>query len=654
MSNRRAELALVGLLLVGCVGAIVFVFVTMTGSGGKFTPAERLPAAARDEPDRKAAAGAPESKPEAPAEKPDPGPGEPVPEPKPEEKPKPEEEPHDDPQASAELILELLVPATDPERLVLVVVNDEDGDPIEDALVVFRRGAALLYRERTDSEGEAGFMPLATELGPFRVDAIADGFAPATSHAVATGATTELALKARPQIEGVVVAPSKGSGVVKLFTSDATLTTTINNDGTFFFGDLDEGYVTVQAEVPPFGADSYSFDLEGGTLRFVKLRIRKNSRLRIYGRIQHWSGKGTVWINGIKVGVSATGFYQFDKAVVGVNEIRVDAPGKALVRERFDVKSMTKSRYDFSLKREGKIKGRVRDKRTGQAVPNAVVRLGVEFDNPRNDRVPLFPIDLVPVVRTDHEGRFTVTRLDKRLIYLLSVVAPGRGQALVEGVVPDGGHRTVMLPQGPFVYGRLSGLGGVPKDATVTALRLEETPSSRRFNVHDYDGSRSGRDTKGFFGLSGMLPGTYLVRVVAERFGTLETVIDMTESRRMRVDLRMRRNQNTEDADAHLLRRLPPVISTDAADQPLSEVTILYVDARRPKHEKQLPSVLVSFWEGSEEIAPRMEFTELEFELVGLPEGSYRAILTHPLLKKPVIIDRFEVTRAVTVEIVLR
>ncbi len=88
MSNRRAELALVGLLLVGCVGAIIFVFVTMTGSDGKFTPAERPPAAARDEPDHvspKAAAGAPESKAETPAEKPDPGPAEPVPEPKPEE-----------------------------------------------------------------------------------------------------------------------------------------------------------------------------------------------------------------------------------------------------------------------------------------------------------------------------------------------------------------------------------------------------------------------------------------------------------------------------------------------------------------------------------------------------------------------------------------
>jgi len=200
----------------------------------------------------------------------------------------------------------------------------------------------------------------------------------------------------------------------------------------------------------------------------------------------------------------------------------------------------------------------------------------------------------------------------------------------------------------------VSGLGGVPKDATITALRLEETPSSRRFNVGDYDGSRSGRDQKGFFGLSGMLPGTYLVRVVAERFGTLETVIDMTEGRRMRVNLRMRRNRNIEDADAHLLRRLPPVISTDTADHPLSEVTILYVDARRPEHEKQLPAVLVSFWEGSEEIAPRMEFTELDFELVGLPEGTYRAILTHPLLKKPVIIDRFEITRAVIAEIVLR
>ena len=58
-------------------------------------------------------------------------------------------------------------------------------------------------------------------------------------------------------------APSQGVGVVKLFTEDGGVETKkIENDGTFFFDDLEEGYVTVQAEVPPYGADSQSFLIE--------------------------------------------------------------------------------------------------------------------------------------------------------------------------------------------------------------------------------------------------------------------------------------------------------------------------------------------------------------------------------------------------------
>ena len=654
MSNRRAEIVLVGLLLVGCIGAIIFVFVTMTGSGGKFAVRERSAVGSEPEPPPREAGPRPDAEPATADPEPAPEPEAKDPPPV-EEKPKAEELPEaDDPTAPAELTLELLIPAEEPERLISVLVTDESGEPIEDALVVFRSGSSLLYRERTEADGDAGFMPFPDEVGPFRVDAIADGFVPDTSHAVSPGATTELILKARPQIEGVVIAPSKGNGLVKLFTGDAMVTTKINNDGTFFFADLDEGYVTVQAEVPPFGADSYTFYLEGGTRRFVKLRVRKNSRVRIFGVIRHWPRKGTARINGIRVPVTASGTYQFEHAVIGINEIQIDAPQKALLRERFSVKGRAKSRYDFSLKREARIKGRVRDERTRMPVPDAVVRLGVEFGDPKNDRVPLFPITLVPVVKTDSDGRFTVTRLDKRLIYLLSVVAKGRGQALVVGVVPDGGHRSVMLPEGPFLYGRLTGRGGVPKDAQVSAVRLEETPNGRRFNVPDYDGSTSGRDRKGFYGLGGMLPGTYLVRIAAERYGTLETVVDMTEGRRLRVDLRMRRFENLEDRDAHLLRRLPSVITTDPAELAPAETTILRVDARQPQHVAPLPGVKVSFWEGSEELAPRMSFTELEFELVGLSEGAYRAILTHPLLKKPIVVDNFTIKRGDPAEIVLR
>jgi hypothetical protein len=312
------------------------------------------------------------------------------------------------------------------------------------------------------------------------------------------------------------------------------------------------------------------------------------------------------------------------------------------------------SRYDFSLKREAEIRGRVRDARTRQPVPGAVVRLGVEFGDPRNDRVPLFPVESVPVVETDDEGRFEVGRLDRRLLYILSVVAPGRGQALVAGVVPDGGHRTVLLPQGPFLYGRLRGRGGVPKDAVVSARRLEQTPNGRRFNVSDYDGVRSVRDRKGFYGLSGLLPGAYLVTVKAERFGAIETVVDMTEGLRSRLDLRLRARDGDEERDAELLRRLPPVIWDGEEERPVAETTLLRVDARRPADAPPFPAVRVSFWELNEEVAAPMEFNEPVFELVGLSEGSYRAILTHRSLSKPLVADRFTLERGERVEIVLR
>ena len=68
--------------------------------------------------------------------------------------------------------------------------------------MTFRSGARLLYRERTDIAGEARFFPLEFETGPFRVDALADGFTTDTAQAVKPGAETELILEALPAIGG--------------------------------------------------------------------------------------------------------------------------------------------------------------------------------------------------------------------------------------------------------------------------------------------------------------------------------------------------------------------------------------------------------------------------------------------------------------------
>ncbi|MHC4957202.1 MAG: carboxypeptidase-like regulatory domain-containing protein [Planctomycetota bacterium] len=651
MSGSRSATALVVLLLAVSAGIVVFVIRALDDPKTPDPRQSRSAAAVARPPARPAAeepgavspripAGpTPANDEDSAAEEPAAGP---------EAHAKKDEDPpvKESPYELAELTIELLVPQEVPDRMILAVVRDAAGQVIEDALVTFRSGPRLVYRERTDLAGEARFYPLEFEVGPFRVDAVAEGFTTDTAQAVKPGAETELILEALPAIGGVVIAEAKGTGIVKLFMREGVVTTPVANDGSFLFEDLEEGFYTVQAEVPPYGIASKTFFLPGGEQRNVRLRISKSSHMRIHGTITGWQRGGVAKINGIQVPVTASGSFEFDKAVIGVNEIFFDVPEKALQRERFSISGRKRSRYDFKVTRAGRIRGRVRDAETRRAVPGAQVRLGVEFGDPRNNRVPLFPIHAVPVVQADSDGRFVIERLDKRLVYILSVVHGGYGQALIEGVVPAS-SRVVDLPHGPFLFGKLRGYGGIPRGAKITAERLEETPNGRLFNVANYDVASSERDRKGYYGLSGLIPGTYLVRVTAERYGSIETVVDLSEGRRARVDLRMRQFDDPDERDAHLLRRLPAVLDDDLdpEDLPPALTTSLAIDVRRGENEDPFPGVRVSFWEDDEEFGPRLEFTEQRFEIVGLPEGEYRAVLTHPALKKPLVADKVVVRR---------
>jgi hypothetical protein len=553
------------------------------------------------------------------------------------------EEPAEDEEEtaeSAELTLELLRPAERQELAVEVMVQDQAGEPVENALVVFRDGVALLYRQRTDLTGRATFEPYEDERGPFRVDAVAHGYSPATAEAVAAGAETTLTLAARPVVEGEVSAPSRGHGLVRLFQGDQERTTKIQPDGSFRFDDLDPGRTTVQAEVMPYGAASVEFTLGAGTSRYLKLRIRSRGTTPIYGAIRGWEGKGGAWINGVRVPVSPTGTYQFEKAVIGLNEILVDAPDRALMRERFHVQSRAKSNYNFSLHRERTLRGRVMSADTSRPVAGASVRLGFDKGNPRNERALRFPIEKVPVAKTDGDGFFQIERLDARLVYLVSIVAQGYGQFVGEAV-PATGRGRYLLPPGPFVYGKLRGRGGLPRGAVVTATPIDPSYSqSRSFNVEAWDQSRSERDRKGLYGLSGLLPGSYLVRVDAPNFGSLETVLDLHGGERLRLDLRLRRGEFAEEGqdEVELLSRLPPVVAAEGEGPAPESTTMLTVDTRRPQ-AKPFPGVRIRFFEGDLEFTAPVEYFEEEFDLVGLPEATYRAVLTHPTLNKPLVIE---------------
>lgn len=644
---RRNEAVLVAILLLGCVGIVVLVFGLMSGPGGAFeTPGSS--------PRRSGPARAPRSVPsmppigptvDAPAEGDAREPATGVPASPPTVPQVPDEEAEEEGQdadadASAELTLELLRPADREDRAVEVTVRDQAGEPVPDALVVFRAGAVLLFQQRTDVTGLATFEPYEDERGPFRVDAVAHGYTPATAQAVAAGGEAVLTLAARPVVEGEVKAPSVGQGLVRLYQGEDEKTVKIQPDGSFRFDELDPGHTVVQAEVMPYGAASQEFFLGAGTSRYVKLRIRGRGLVPIFGSISRWPGKGKAWINGVSVPVSPTGTYKFEQAVVGLNEILVDAPDRALMRDRFHVKAQTKSIYNFAVHRDGQLRGRVLSADTNRPVEGAVVRLGFDKGDPRNDRALRFPIDRVPVVKTDGDGRFEIDRLDLRLTYLVSIVAQGFGQFVGEAV-PGVGRGRYSLPVGPFVYGRLRGLGGLPKGAVVTATPIDPGYSQgRSFNVGEWDRSRSERDRKGYYGLSGLLPGSYLVRVDAPNFGSLETVLDLHGNERLRLDLRMRRGEFAEDErdEVELLSRLPPVVVAEG-DGPVPEATtVLEVDARRP-NAKPFPAVRVRYFEGDLEFAPPGEYFEEEFDLVGLPEATYRAVLTHATLDKPIVVE---------------
>jgi hypothetical protein len=656
--GRRTELLLVGLFLALSCGAVYFVFSTLRQPGRAFesAPRPREKPAESPPPPRTAPPVTPLAPPASAPEEPLPGDEAPAPPDIEEGVPAGEDEPPPPPETAgerADLILELLAPSAAEDRIVTARVVDTGNNPIPRALVVVRDGTTILYRARTDLLGLATFEPYPEEKGPFRLDALAHGFLPAHAPSVAAGAETELVLEYRPIVEGKVRGAEGRRGIVRLFQAGEERVAELAPDGTFVFEDLDPGATTVQAEVDHYGADTESFHLEAGIRRYVSLRIRDAGAMSIRGKIEPWPGSGEVRINGLPVSVRPSGTFEFEHAIVGMNEILIDAPERALLRERFTVKTLQMSFYPFRTSSDGQIRGRVRKMFTNESVPGAEVRVGYDRGDPRNDRVPLFPIERVPVVLTDDEGRFEITRLDKRLIYLVSVVAPGFGQYLGD-VVPSGGTLTVKMPEGPYLYGRLRGAGGIPREAVVTAVPLDVPAESRVFNKRGWHIARAERDRDGYYGLSGLLPGAHLVRVDAPGFGSVETVVDLHVGERIRLDLRVRQGIEVDrDAEA-LLRRLPPVTLELEEGAQAPDATLLRLDARRPAHVEPYEGLFVRFFEGDMEFAPPREFDLLEVELWGLPEATYRAILTHPSLTRPIVRDNIVLRRGLAVEVELR
>ncbi|MEM8885230.1 MAG: carboxypeptidase-like regulatory domain-containing protein [Planctomycetota bacterium] len=551
----------------------------------------------------------------------------------------------------AELTLELVRAKEQEDRTITVSVFDEASDPILDALVVIRSRGEIIFRDRADSDGVVEFEPYEEEEGPFRIDVIADEFSPGSVEEVRPGATERFVLQAQAWVEGVVDAPSKGHGVVTLFTRNGRRTTTPEADGSFYFGGLDPGSVTVQASVDPYGVDSETIQVIAGRGQFVRLRVRLKNRVRVFGRIKGWPRPNIpgskVWINGVPVNVTQNGTYIFKKAILGLNEFVADVPTKALKQERFFIKGRQSSEYNFALEAEAFLRGTVFAIADRARLEGAEVRIGVDYDDPLNDEAPLFPIRKVPLAFTNDEGKFTIGKLQPGMQYVLSVVKEPHAHFTGSFTAKSLGQHRIGLASEPYLFGKLRGIGGVPRNARIRAYRLLEQPDRRRFNVERWDHVSSGRDVKGFYGLSGLMPDLYVIRAEAPGFGAMETIVDLRGFGAGRMDLRLRKGEFQTSADAELLKRLPPVIYDDEELPPeeRDNRTILKIDVKRPPASVPFPGVRIRFFEGEMEYTAPVSFTGDSYELVGLEEASYRATLTHGLLEKPIVVEGVIVRR---------
>jgi len=133
-------------------------------------------------------------------------------------------------------------------------------------------------------------------------------------------------------------------------------------------------------------------------------------------------------------------------------------------------------------------------------------------------------------------------------------------------------------------------------------------------------------------------------------------VVDLRSFDRGRMDLRVRKGDFQTTDDAKLLRRLPPVVETEEefGDAPRGEVTAITIDVRRAENKVPFPGVNVRFFEGELEFTAPMSFDRDQFDLIGLPEATYRAVLTHPLLEKPIVRTEIKLRRGEPFTIVLR
>ncbi|MFQ5843374.1 MAG: hypothetical protein ACE5JG_00120 [Planctomycetota bacterium] len=649
MGGRRIKLALAALLGAACLAGVVFVFGEMSARGRPFGAA-RGAAPAPPPPPSGAPVPAVEPPPEPESEPPEPGPAgtEPAPETPPEQPEEPREEEgeegREESREPARLVLELVRPAEEPDRRVILSVTDRVDTPLAGVLIVVRDQGAVVYRTRTDAAGRAEFVPYQTERGPFEVDALAFGYEPGSAAGVLPGADVTIALDLTPSVEGEVTGPVRGRGFVELITPYGTFREPIRADGTFLFTDLEEGEAVLRAQHPPYVSKEQPIVLRRGQRRYVRLRLRGGRRIRLRGEIHGWPGRGQVRINGVPVAVPRTGKFIFDEAVPGaVNEIEIDAERRALVRERFNVAGgWPWAEVEFRLRGERKIRGRLVSAANRRPLAGQEILLGVNFGDPRNDRVPDFPIALVPVVRTDRNGRFEIGRLDPRLIYLVSATAPGHARFLHDAV--PSGFLTIRLATGPYVAGTLRGRGGVPRAAVVHAFPMDPRPKGYFFNRRDWNASEAVRDRRGYYRLDGLLAGNYHIVASAPGWGAMETTVYLGESQGVRLDFRLRRSGVSEGERA-LLERLPPSAYDPEIDVPPDDFTTLEADLTRPMNEAPFPSIRVEFFYDGLEFQTPLHFDRPTFTLTGLPEGVYRAVLTHATLRIPAVFERLTLER---------
>jgi len=178
---------------------------------------------------------------------------------------------------------------------------------------------------------------------------------------------------------------------------------------------------------------------------------------------------GTVSVNG-----NLEGYYRTERVVVELVEGKEPSPVKIV------------------LEKGGYITGIVLSPEQ-KPVPDGTVWIKSERESANRRYMPFFNVQ--SSVRTNEEGKFTIEKLSKQLLYKVAAKSPDYAETSVEDVKADGNEITITLKEGGSISGKVYVIDTEEpvKDATLTAQnrnRMDSTfltTNSKENGIYEFD-----------------------------------------------------------------------------------------------------------------------------------------------------------------------